>query len=85
MGLTAMSCLDCLHFVHQKYNGMQRSFSPHLDSSAPDARTHHGLSMIDSEEKLEAVKQFCHLGEMLSAEGSCELTVLTLQVCLGLA
>ena len=33
--------------------------------------------------KLEAVKEFCHLGEMLSAESNCELTVPTLQVCLG--
>ena len=39
--------------------------------------------MVDSEEKLEAVKGCCHLREMLSVEGSCELTVLTLQVCLG--
>ena len=41
--------------------------------------------MVDSEEKLEAVKEFCHLGEMLSAESSCELTVPTLQVCLGVS
>ena len=25
--------------------------------------------MVDREEKLEAFKEFCHLGEMLSAEG----------------
>ena len=41
--------------------------------------------MVDSEEKLEAVKEFCHLGDMLSAEGSCELTVPALQVCLGVS
>ena len=29
-----------------------------LKSCAPDARTYHGLSMVDSEEKLEAVKEF---------------------------
>ena len=34
--------------------------------------------MVDGEEKLEAVKEFCHLGEILSTEGSCELTVPTL-------
>ena len=39
--------------------------------------------MVDSEEKLEAFKEFCHLREMLSAEGSSELTVPKLQVCLG--
>ena len=30
---------------------------------------HNGLSMVDSEEKLEAVKGFCLLSEILSAEG----------------
>ena len=55
------------------------------NSCAPDDRTHHGLSMVDSEEKLEAVKEFCHLEDMLSAEGSCELTVPALQVCLGVS
>ena len=34
--------------------------------------------MVDSEEKLEAAKEFCHLGEIHSAEGSCELSVPTL-------
>ena len=38
--------------------------------------------MVDSEEKLEALKEFCHLQEMLSGEGSSELTGPTLQVCL---
>ena len=85
VGLIAMSCLGCLHFVHKKYNGMKRSFSPLWNSYAPEARTHHGLSMVDSEEKLEAFKEFCHLGEMLSVEGSCELLVPTLQVCLAVS
>ena len=47
------------------------------NSYALDARTHHGQSMVDSEEKLEAVKQFCHLKRILSAEDSCERTVST--------
>ena len=41
--------------------------------------------MVDSEEKLEAVKEICHLVEMHSAECSCELTVPTLQLCLGVS
>ena len=41
--------------------------------------------MVDSEEELEAFKEFCHLGEMLSAEGGYKLTVPTLQVCLGVS
>ena len=40
--------------------------------------------MVDSEEKLEAVKEFYHLEEMLSAEGRFELTVPTLQVFPGI-
>ena len=80
-----MSYLGCLHFVHKKYNGINRYLARDWNSCAPDARTHHGLSMVDSEEKLEAVKEFCHLRDMRSAEGSCELTVPTLQVCLGVS
>ena len=26
-----MSCQDCLHFVHKKYNGIKRYFSPRLE------------------------------------------------------
>ena len=31
VGLIGKSCLVCLHFVHKKYNGMKRSFSPRLE------------------------------------------------------
>ena len=41
--------------------------------------------MVDSEETLEAVKEFYHLEEMLSVEGSFELAVPTLQVFLGVS
>ena len=45
------------------------------NSCAPDARTNNGLSMVGSEEELEAVKKFCNLKWIVSAEGSCEPTV----------
>ena len=44
-----------------------------------------GLSIVDSEENLEAVKEFYHLEETLSAEGSFGLAVPTLQVFLGVS
>ena len=80
-----MSCLGCLHFVHKVYNGLKRSFSPRLEFMRSDASTRHGLSIVDSEEKLKAVKEICNLVEMHSAECSCEKIVPTLQVCLGVS
>ena len=53
-------------------------FSPTFGIHAFPLPGHKGLSMVDSEEKLEAVKEFCHLSEILSAEASCELSVPTL-------
>ena len=72
-----------LTLTYKKYNGIKRYFAHIRNSSAPDARTQHGLPMEDGDEKLEAVQEFCHLREMLSAKGSCELTVPTLPVCMG--
>ena len=73
----------------QEIQRNQEVFKPTFGIHAlpsPDARRHHGLSMADTmKKKLEATKEFCHLDEMLSAEGSCELTVPTLQVCLGVS
>ena len=73
----AISCLGCLHFVHKKYNRIKKS-SPTFRIHAFPLPGHNDLSMVDRVEKLEAVKEVCHLGEILSAEGSCELTVPTL-------
>ena len=86
VGLIAMSCLGCLHFVHKKYNGIKRNLNPRLEFVRSRCQnTPRPVNGRHNEEKLEAVKEFWHLGEMHSAEGSCELTVPTLQVCLGLA
>ena len=86
VGLIEMSCIGCLHFVHKKYNGIKKYLSPRLEFMSSRCQdTPRPVYGRHNEEKLETVKEFCHLGEMLSAEGSCELTVPTLQVCLGVS
>ena len=86
VGLIAMSCLGCLQFVHKKNNGIKRNLSPRLEFMRSRCQdTPRPVCGRHNEEKLEAVKEFCHLGEMLSAEGSCELIVPMLQVCLGVS
>ena len=84
VGLIAMSSLGRFHFLHKKYNEIKRYLSPRLEFMRSRCQdTPRPVYGRHNEEKLEAVKEFCHLGEMLSAEGSCELIVPTLQVCLG--
>ena len=53
-----------------------------LISGAPDTRAQHSLlnnlRVVKVEkEKLEAVLEFCYLGDMLSAGGGCQLATVT--------
>ena len=52
-----------------------------LISGAPDTRAQHSLLTVRvvkvEKEQLEAVSEFCYLGDMLSAGGGCELAAVT--------
>ena len=55
-----------------------------LSSGAPDAQPIDGRTVKEvkvDDEKLEAVPEFCYLGDMLSAGGGCELAAVTRCKC----
>ena len=48
-----------------------------LISGTPDTRAQHSLLNSERKKKLEAVSEFCYLGDMLSAGGGCEQAAVT--------
>ena len=83
VGSNSIFCSGCKHWVHKKCSGLKRL------KKDPDYRctrcqgTAHPLDGRPQKEvqvgpdKLEVVASFCHLGDMLSAAGGCELSATT--------
>ena len=80
VGSNSIFCNGCKHWVHKKCNGLK------CLTKDPDYRctwclgTAHPLDGRPQKEgldKLEVVASFCHLGDMLSAAGGCELSTTT--------
>ena len=83
-GSNAISCGDCLCWIHKKYNGIKGPLHPNPDfrcarclgtARSIDGGTVKGVKV--DKEKREAVSEFCYL----SAGGGCELVVVTCCKC----
>ena len=84
VGRNAIFCGGCLSWIHKKYSGIKGLLRP--DSDFRCARCLGKACQIDGrlvkevqvdDEKVEAVLEFCYLGNMLSAGGGCELAAFT--------
>ena len=83
VGSNSIFCNGCKHWVHKKCSGLKRL------TKDPDyrctlcqgtARPLDGRPQREVQvgpDKLEVVASFCHLGDMLSAAGGCELSTTT--------
>ena len=86
VGSNAIFCGGCLCWIHKKCSGIKGPLRPDpnfrctrcLGKAQPiDGQTVKEVKVDD--EKLEAVPEFCYLGDMLSAGGGCELAAVTCQ------
>ena len=86
----AIFCGGCKRWVHKKCSGIKGPLHP--DPEFRWARCLGTARVIDEREvsevevgneKLEAVPEFCYLGDMLSAGGGCEVAAITRCKCAG--
>ena len=89
VGRNAIFCGGCLSWIHKKCSGIKGPLRPDPDfryarclgKARPiDGRLVKEVQVDD--ETVEAVPEFCYLGDMLSAGGGCELAN-ALQIRLG--
>jgi exonuclease III len=83
-GNNSIICNTCSRWVHKKCSGLQGTLKPDPSFICPrcqgtsrpvDGRPAREVEV--KEEKLEAVADFCYLGDALSAGGGCELAAIT--------
>ena len=84
----AIFCGGCKRWVHKKCSGIKGPLRPDPEFRCArclgTARAIDGREVSEVEvgnEKLEAVPEFCYLGDMLSAGGGCELAAITRCKC----
>ena len=73
-----------MFWIHKKYSGIKGSLRRHPDFSCAGclgkARPIDGRlvkKILVDDEKVEAVPEFCYLGDMRFAGGDCELAAVT--------
>ena len=88
VGSNAIFCGGCLCWIHKKCSGIKGPLRPDPDFRCTrclgKARPIDGQTVKEvkvDDEKLEAVPEFCYLGDMLSAGGGCELAAVTRCKC----
>ena len=90
VGRNAIFCGGCLSWIHKKCSGIKGPLCPDPDfrcarclgKARPiDARLVKEVQVDD--ETVEAVPEFCYLGDMLSAGGGCELAAVMVANPLG--
>ena len=88
VGSNAIFCGGCLCWIHKKCSGIKGPLRPDPDFRCArclgKARPIDGQTVKEvkvDDEKLEAVPEFCYLGDMLSAGGGCELAAVTRCEC----
>ena len=88
VGSNAIFCGGCMCWIHKKCSGIKGLLHPNPDFSCAgclgtaqpiDGRMIKKVEVDD--EKLEAVPEFCYLGDMLSAGGGCMLAAVTCCKC----
>ena len=80
----AIFCGACLSWIHKKCSGIKGPLCPDPDFRCArclgKARPIDGRLVKEvqvDDETVEAVPEFCYLGDMLSAGGGCELAAVT--------
>ena len=88
VGSNAIFCGGCLCWIHKKCSGIKGPLHPDPDFRCAGclgkARPIDGRTVKEvkvDNETLEAVPEFCYLGDMLSAGGGCELAAVTRCKC----
>ena len=90
VGSNAIFCGGCLCWIHKKCSGIKGPLRPDPDFRCArclgkawpiDGQTVKEV-MVD-DEKMEALPEFCYLGDMLYAGGGCELAAVTGCKCAG--
>ena len=84
VGRNAIFCGGCLSWIHKKCSGIKGPLRPDPDFRCArclgKARPIDGRLVKEvqvDDETVEAVPEFCYLGDMLSAGGGCELAAIT--------
>ena len=84
VGRNAIFCGGCLSWIHKKCSGIKGPLRPDPDFRCArclgKARPIDGRLVKEvqvDDETVEAVPEFCYLGDMLSAGGGCELAAFT--------
>ena len=84
IGRNAVFCGGCLSWIHKKCSGIKGSLRRDHDFSCAGclgkARPIDGRlvkEVLVDDETVEAVPEFCYLGDVLSAGGGCELAAVT--------
>ena len=84
VGRNGVFCGGCLSWIHKKCSGIKGSLHRDHDFSCAGclgkARSIDGRlvkEVLVDDETVEAVPEFCYLGDMLSAGGGCELAAVT--------
>ena len=80
VGRNAVFCGGCLSWIHKKCSGIKGSLrrDPDFSCAACLGKAHPidgrlVKEVLVDDEKVEAVPEFCYLGDMLSADRGCEL------------
>ena len=84
VGRNAIFCGGCLSWIHKKCSGIKGPLRPDPDFRCArclgKARPIDGRLVKEvqvDDETVEAVPEFCYLGDVLSAGGGCELAAVT--------
>ena len=75
----AVFCGGCLSWIHKKCSGIKGSLrrDPDFSCAACLGKARLIDGRLVKEVLVEAVPEFCYLGDMLSAGGGCELATVT--------
>ena len=83
VGRNAVFCGGCLSWIHKKCNGIKGSLRRDPDFSCLgkvrplDGRLGLVKEVLVDDQKVEAVQEFCYLGDKLFAGKGCELAAVT--------
>ena len=83
--LNAIKCLQCTHWVHKRYSGIQGRIVENQNYACPRCRGQArpiDVTQVDVDRTLLDIEaSFCYLGDMLSTGGGCSLAITCITRC----
>ena len=83
VGINSVFCSTCFHWVHKRCSGLtgrlknQAYVYPRCLNLAPSLDYRPIKEVIVGNATMDVEPKFCYLGDMLYADGGCELVVIT--------